>query len=115
VREVSDDFLLNMAEVTGTLIASNVDTAIRVRGVREALGSPALLLTEVVGTIGVVVLVVVPWLLGVIDPTREDLTWAILVSFATAFISLIATVMTAFDISRLRQPDAGEAAKPRSG
>jgi hypothetical protein len=57
-------------------------------------------LTEVVGTAAVVVIVLLPWILGGIDPTREDLTWSILVSFATGFLSICATVMSAFDLSR---------------
>jgi hypothetical protein len=89
------------------LIAANVDTATRVRGVRGILGSPALLATEVVGTALVVVLLVLPWTLGGIDPSREDLTWAILLSFAAGLLSVFATVMTVFDLASQR-PDPGD-------
>ena len=60
----------------------------------------------------VVVLIVTPWALGGLHPTREDLTWAILLSFAAGFLSISATVMSAFDIARLeaeRSDDDGPA------
>jgi hypothetical protein len=84
------------------LVAANVDTAVRVRPVQRVTGSTELFVTEVVGTIGVAVIVIVPWALGGLDPSREDLAWAILVSFATALISLFATVFAAFDVVRSR-------------
>jgi hypothetical protein len=46
-----------------------------------------------------VVIVAAPWILGGIDPSREDLTWAILVSFATAFLSLATLMLSVFDIA----------------
>jgi hypothetical protein len=82
------------------LIATNVDTAIRIRAVARVTRSTALLINEVVGTAAVLVIVVIPWVLGGLHPNREDLTWAILLSFATAFLSVCALVLSAFDISR---------------
>ncbi len=81
------------------LVAANLDTAIRIRSVHDVTGSRVLQLNEVVGTIGVAVLVLLPWILGGIDPSREDLTWAILVAFATAFLSLATLVISVFDIA----------------
>jgi hypothetical protein len=83
------------------LLAANVDSALRIRGVARVTGSTALLVNEVVGSVVVVLLVVMPWVLGGLRPTREDLTWAILLSFAAGFLSISATVMSAFDIARL--------------
>jgi hypothetical protein len=83
------------------LVAANVDSAVRVRGVKQATGSTALLVNEVVTSLVVVVLVITPWALGGLHPSREDLTWAILLSFAAGFLSISATVMSAFDIARL--------------
>jgi hypothetical protein len=81
------------------LVAANVDTASRIPAVREQTGSTVLWLNEILGSIGVLVIVALPWILGGLDPTREDLTWAILVSFATAFASLFTMVMSVFDIA----------------
>lgn len=82
------------------LLAANVDTAIRIRAVTRVTRSTALLANEVVGTAGVLVIVVLPWALGGLRPTRDDLTWAILLSFAAAFLSVCALVLSAFDIGR---------------
>ncbi len=57
-------------------------------------------MNEVVGTGAVVVIVLLPWILGGLHPTREDLTWAILLSFASAFLSVCALMVSSFDISR---------------
>jgi hypothetical protein len=81
------------------LIAANVDTAMRIRGVPKVTGSTSLLVNEMVGTAGVVALVAIPWVLGGLQPTREDLTWAILLSFAMGFLSVCALVLTIFDIA----------------
>jgi hypothetical protein len=57
-------------------------------------------MNEVLGSVRVLVLVVLPWSLGGLHPTREDLTWAILLAFATGFISIIALVLSVFDTAR---------------
>lgn len=82
------------------LIAANVDTAARIPSVWRVTRSTALLVMEVVATLAVVVLVVLPWILGGLHPTREDLTWSILIAFAAGFLSISATVMSAFDFAR---------------
>jgi hypothetical protein len=90
------------------LIVANVDTAVRVRGVAEITGSRGMLLTEISTTGLTVLVIVVPWALGGFHPTREDLTWAIILAFAAGFISIAATVMTAFDLSRVGPPTDAE-------
>jgi hypothetical protein len=79
------------------LLAANVDSVLRIRGVR----SIALLVNEAMTSVLAMLLVVLPWALGGLHPTREDLTWAILLSFAAGFLSISATVMSAFDIARM--------------
>jgi hypothetical protein len=54
-----------------------------------------------------VILVSIPWILGGLDPTREDLAWSILVSFAIAFISVFALVISVFDVSRAHREARG--------
>jgi hypothetical protein len=106
VRPVSDQFLLLMAEVSATLIglflvAANVDT---VRGMlavaRTTTRATALLVNEIAGTALVVLLVLIPWILGGFHPSREDLTWAILLSFASGFLSVAALMLSVLDIAR---------------
>ncbi len=87
------------------VIAASVDSAVRVRGVTTATRSTALLLNEVVTTVLTVILLVLPWVLGGLHPTREDLTWSILLAFAAGFLSIAATVLSAFDIARLERDE----------
>jgi hypothetical protein len=96
------------------LVAANVDSAFRVRGIAKLTGSPVLLLNEVAGTLAVVVLVLLPWILGGLDPSREDLTWSILLAFGVGFLSVSSLVLSVLDTSRLeREVDAsGESTEP---
>ncbi|EHK54367.1 hypothetical protein [Allomesorhizobium alhagi] len=82
------------------LVAANVDTALRMAAVARATRSTMMLVNEVVGTAGVVALVIVPWVIGGFSPTREAFTWAILLAFATGFLSICALVLSAFDVIR---------------
>ena len=85
------------------LIAANVDSVRRVRGVGET--SRTLLINELLGTALVVFIVALPWILGGIDPSREDLTWSIILSFAVGLLSVGAIVLSAFDLARLNRSD----------
>ena len=84
-----------------TLIAANVDTLVRIGAEARATGSRLFLVNEIFATALTILLIVLPWVLGGLRPTREDLTWAILLSFAAGFLSICATVMSVFDMSRL--------------
>jgi hypothetical protein len=81
------------------LLAANLDTAARIRAVARATGSTALLVNELVGTAAVVVIVALPRVLGGLHPTREDLTWTILLAFATGFTSISALVLFVLDLA----------------
>jgi uncharacterized membrane protein YoaK (UPF0700 family) len=78
------------------LIAANVDSILRIRGIR----SIPLFVNEVITTGLAVLTVVLPWALGGLHPTREDLTLAILLAFAAGLLSIAVTVMSAFDTVR---------------
>ena len=81
------------------LVVAGYDTAARIWEVWRITRSIALLVTEVVTTLMSLALVVIPWIIGGFHTTREDLTWAILLAFAAGFLSIVATVMSAFDFS----------------
>ena len=82
------------------LVAANVDSVIRVRGIAKRTGSNVLLVNELLGTVAVATLVVVPWTLGGFHPSREDLTWAILISFGAGFVSVSALVLSVLDTAK---------------
>lgn len=87
------------AVLSVVLVAANVDSALRSRAATSVTRSRMLALNEIVGTVGVVALVVIPWALGGLHPSRSDLTWAILISFAAGFLSICTLVLSAFDIA----------------
>jgi 2-iminobutanoate/2-iminopropanoate deaminase len=88
------------------LVVANVDTAIRIAPVTRAIGSRTLLINEVVGTVGVLAIVALPWIIGGPRPSREDLALSALIALATAFISVAATALTVFDMARLSSDTA---------
>ena len=79
------------------LVAANVETVLRLRALGQVIGWTVFQVNEIVGSVAVVVLVVLPWALGGFHPSREDLTWAILLSFGTGFLSISALVLSIFD------------------
>lgn len=92
------------------LIAANVDTLFRLRTASRNIRSPSLVVNEILGTVGTIAIITVPWALGGLSPTREDLTWAILLAFTVAFLSVGATVLFVLDIARFE----GTASEPAS-
>ncbi|MGH8926209.1 MAG: hypothetical protein ACRDWA_16500 [Acidimicrobiia bacterium] len=96
------------------LLLANVDSVVRVRGVARVTRSRGLFVNEMVTTALAVSLVLLPWILGGITPSREDITWAILLAFAAGFLSIGATVMSAFDVARLEavESDIEETSSP---
>jgi hypothetical protein len=91
------------------LLAANVDSVVRIRAVARVTGSKVLLANELLGTAAVLALVSVPWILGGFHPTREDLTWAILLSFASGLVSVGALVLAVFDTATYETPAVGGA------
>ncbi|MGH3083583.1 MAG: hypothetical protein ACRDNP_05890 [Gaiellaceae bacterium] len=79
------------------LVAANVDTIAHVRTLARVEHSGVWLVNEVIGSIAVLAIVIVPWALGGLHPSREDLTWAILLSLAAGFLSVGALVLSIFD------------------
>lgn len=90
------------AALSAALVAANVDTLRRIPAVHRETRSTGLLLNEVGGTVAVAVLVVLPWALGGLDPSRADLTWAILLSFGSAVVSVFVLVLSVFDLAAPR-------------
>ena len=68
------------------LLAANITTSLRIRALAKLTRSRAVLVNDVVSSAGILALVAIPWALGGLHPTREDLTWAILLSLATGFL-----------------------------
>ena len=90
------------------LLAANVDTVRRIGEANRVTRSAGLLINEVVTTMLSLTLIVLPWILGGLHPSREDLTWAILLAFAAGFLSICATVLSAFDVARSEASPDGD-------
>ena len=90
------------------LVAANIDSVRRIRSIARSSGTLALFVNEALGTVGVVILVTIPWLLGGLNPSREDLTWAVLIAFLIGFLSFSSIVLSAFHFARL-DPDEADA------
>jgi hypothetical protein len=98
------------------LLVANLDTVTRIRGLAKVTGSTALVVNEVVTSTLALVMVATPWVLGGLRPTREDLTWALLLAFATGFLIMGTTVMSAFvhrsRIEASARSDAEDSGRP---
>jgi hypothetical protein len=92
---------LLFAMLSVLLLVVNVDSIVHVRGVTRAMRSKSLLVNEIVTTAVTIVMLVIPWALGGWHPGRKELAWAIVLAFAAGFLSIGATVMSAFDVARL--------------
>ena len=94
------------------LLAANVTTSLRIRALAKLTRSRAVLVNDVVSSAGILALVAIPWVLGALHPTREDLTWAILLSLATGFLCTSTLVLSVFDLSKM---EAAARAESRVG
>jgi hypothetical protein len=95
------------AVMSAVLLLANYDTLARMWDILKVRSSPMLLANELIGTVMALVLVVIPWVLGGLDPSREDLTWSILLSFVAGFLSVGTMVLSAFDVARSESADGG--------
>ena len=98
---------LLFAALSILLIVATVERVRRVRQLARTMAVPILVWSEVIATASAVLVIAVPWILGGVDPSREDLTWAILLAFASGIFSIWAMVMIAFDIGGRSQGDGG--------
>jgi hypothetical protein len=86
------------------LLAANVATSVRIRTLAKLTRSRAVLVNHLVSSAGILALVAIPWVLGGLHPTREDLTWAILLSLATGFLCTGTPVLSVSTSPRWRLP-----------
>lgn len=94
------------------LVAANVSTATGVRPVMGATGNRTLLINEIVGTVGVALMVILPLVTGGLSPSREDLVPSILIALGIAFLSTCVLVLTLFDIAQFERSEPTDP-KPR--
>jgi hypothetical protein len=103
---------VSFAVLSLLLLAANVATSVRIRALAKLTRSTTVLVNDVVSSAGILALVAIPWVLGGLRPTREDLTWAILLSLATGFLCTCTLVLSIFDLSKM---EAAAQAESRIG
>lgn len=91
--------------VAAGLVAANVSTAGGVRPVMRATGSNTLLINEVIGTIGVAAMVILPLATGGLHPDRGDFVPVIVIGLGLAFLSTCVLVLSLFDIARFERSE----------
>ena len=91
--------VLYYALVVG-LIVVNISTVSTVRRVQQELRLGLLVMIEVVGTVVIGLMVILPLATGGLTPEREDLVPGILLSLGIAFLGTWVLVVTLFDIAR---------------
>lgn len=103
--------LLLLALLTA-LVAANVTTVGGLGPVMRATGSRLLLYNEIVGTLGVAAMALLPFVLGGWSPDRDDLVPVILLGLGLGFLSTCVLVLTLFDIAEFERSD-GASSLPR--
>ena len=94
--------LVYWALVAG-LIAVNVTTVSSVRAVQKEIGLSLLTMVEVVGTLAILAMIVLPFATGGLSQGQEDLVPGLLISLGIAFLGTCALVLSLFDIARFER------------
>ena len=87
-------------------VVVDVATVSTVRNVVRLTGLRLLAAMEIVGTVAVALMVILPLVSGGLTPDREDLVPAILLSLGVAFLGTCVLVLSLFDIARFERADA---------
>lgn len=86
------------------LVTATVDTSRRIAK-RGATGrSPALAANEILTSLAVVALVVLPWIFGGWIPSRSDFVPSLLLALAIGFTSTTTVIMSVFDAEEISAP-----------
>jgi hypothetical protein len=92
------------------LVVVNVSTVATVRRVQREMKLRLLVMIEVVGTVAVALMVVLPLATGGLTLTRGDLVPGLLLSLGVAFLGTWVLVLTLFDIARYERSQPAPAA-----
>lgn len=87
------------------LVVVNISTVSTVRKVQRELRLGLLTMIEVVGTVVIGLMVVLPLAMGGLTPDREEIVPGLLLSLGIAFLGTWVLVLTLFDIARFERSD----------
>ena len=77
--------------------------AYSVREVQRDVGLSLLTMVEVVGSVAIAAMIILPLATGGINPAQEDLVPGLLISMAIAFLGTCVLVISLFDIARFER------------
>ena len=92
------------------LVVVNVSTVSTVRRLQQEIRLRLLLMIEVVGTVGVALMIILPLATGGTTFSRDDLVPGLLLSLGVAFLGTWVLVLTLFDIARYERSQLGSQA-----
>jgi hypothetical protein len=93
--------------LAAALVAATVDTSRRIVREGATRKSLALAVNEVLSSLAVVTLVVLPWVLGGWIPSRSDFVPSLLLALVVGFTSTATVIMSVFDAGETPAPAAG--------
>ena len=85
------------------LLVVNVRTVSTVRDVQREVGLSLLTMVEVVGTLAIAAMILLPIVTGGLDPAQEDLVPGLLIGMGIAFLGTCVLVLSLFDIARFER------------
>ncbi len=85
------------------LLVVHVRTLSTVREVQRDVGLSLLTMVEVVGSVAIAAMIILPLATGGIDPGQEDLVPGLLISMGIAFLGTCVLVLSLFDIARFER------------
>ena len=85
------------------LLVVNVRTVSTVREVQRDVGLSLLTMVEVVGSVAIAAMIILPLATGGINPGQEDLVPGLLISMGIAFLGTCVLVLSLFDIARFER------------
>lgn len=98
--------------LAATLAGATVDTTRRIVK-RGATGKSSALANEILTSLAVVALAVLPWILGGGIPSRTDFVPSLLLALAIGFTSTATVIMSVFDAEEMPAPAPEPAAPSR--
>lgn len=98
--------------LASALVVATVETTRRIVKKGATRKSPALAANEILTSLAVVALAVLPWILGGWLPSRTDFVPSLLLSLAIGFTSTATVIMSVFDAEEMSAPAPEPSAPP---
>jgi hypothetical protein len=91
------------------MVLTTIDWTIRARNVGKVVGPPSVwssigsLPQQVFTWVWVGAVIAIPWILGGLRPSREELMWGILLALLTGLLSTLSILLSVFDVAEFER------------